>query len=122
MAFLAAQNRGAQLIDIIGWSDDRIDFSLTPLIGLQFAQTPLRLWTKTLETHLLNQFHPQIELRGPRTLSVLTLSPKIGLKSSGLRWELQWSGGGPKVSQSNSVAHLGSICVSEGAAYVSLER
>jgi thiamine pyrophosphokinase len=122
LAYQCARAKGAQSVDIVGWSDERVDFSLAALIGLQTAELPLCLWTESTQIRLLNAHQPELELTGPSRLSIIGVSSRIGLQSEGLRWELNWAGEGPKISQSNEFLQRARLWVREGAAYALLEK
>ncbi len=121
LAYRSARAAGARAVDIVGWSDERVDFSLAVLIGLQSSDVQLCLWTESTQMRLLNVDQPELELSGPRRLSIIGVSSRLSLKSEGLRWELDWAGEGPRISQSNEVLLKARIQLIEGAAYALLE-
>jgi len=121
LAYRSARAAGARAVDIVGWSDERVDFSLAALIGLQSSEVPLCLWTESTQMRLLNAHQPELELSGPKRLSIIGVSSRLSLKSEGLRWELDWAGEGPRISQSNEVLLKARIRLIEGAAYALLE-
>lgn len=121
LAYQSARAGGARSIDIVGWSDERVDFSLAALIGLQSADLPLCFWTESTQLRLLNAHQPELELSGPKRISIIGVSSRIALKSQGLKWELEWAGEGPKISQSNEILLKARLWLTQGAAYVLTE-
>jgi len=122
LAYQTSLDRGASRVEVVGWSDERADFSISSLLAFQNSPVPLRLWTSTAEWQLVNQFQPSLELEGPLKVSVLSFSPVIRLSTKGFRWELKWSGAGPQISQSNEIPAKARLQLERGSAYIASEK
>lgn len=125
LSYREACKRGAQAIEVYAWADERIDYLLDTLNCLGHSKIPVTLFADTYQIRILNEHLGEIklDLAEGKKLSIYSLSDRLSLHSSGLKWELQWVDQARARSQSNEVAKAPvKLRLSQGSAFVLVEQ
>lgn len=126
LAYLHAEKEKVDDLKVFSWADERIDYTLGALIGLRDAKMPVQFFGHSFEIFVLNKARPRLTISarvGATKVSIGSLSSRITLRSTGLKWELQWESiATPQLSLSNRAESAAQIDLTEGSAFVLLER
>lgn len=127
LALHAAQELGASQILAFAWSSVNPDYTYGNLRAASACEVPVIL----IHHHGWNTFLKKefggVEIYasdGTQKVSIFPFSAKVSLKTLGLKWELDWRRVSPDtMSQSNVLRDgMASIALTEGVAWVSVER
>jgi thiamine pyrophosphokinase len=127
LALSEAVRRGVSKLRVFSWADSRIDYSLGTLIDFSQSSLNIELVTEESSVFILNKtqhtFHIYPEEFASSKISIYPLQNPTSLKSNGLKWELDWKSVNNLVySQSNEVLEACKIELSEGSAFLVLNR
>jgi len=125
LAYNEAIKRGASSLKVFSWADERIDYSLGALLSLSESPVPTEFSLSNHSVYLLNKNQPTYELNSDKgeSVSIFPLVTPVSLKSTGLKWELDWENVDQRThSQSNEFIEQASITLTEGTAFVLKKR
>jgi len=120
-----AERRGASQIQIFSWADHRIDYCLDGLYAAAESRKPVIFFSTNCQVHILNATLStwSSSLALGTKVSIYSLRSPLSLRSTGLKWELNWLGSQVFRSQSNCTEKERiQIDVREGSAFLLFEN
>ena len=87
-----ALSLGASSLNVLGWADDKIDYSLSAIHVFEDAPVSCELFTDTARVVILNEHRRVLHLKSSQTkkCSVYPIRYPVSVISRGLRWDIEW--------------------------------
>lgn len=123
LAFREAERMGAKSLQVFSWASERIDYSLGIIADFANIQPRVEFIGYLYKGVILNRYHPFLKLKAREKISLFSLSNSTSLKTTGLKWNLDWRNHRAlQFSQSNEALRAGSIRLQKGGVFVLQDR
>ncbi|MDB5038779.1 MAG: hypothetical protein JWQ35_2307, partial [Bacteriovoracaceae bacterium] len=124
LALLECERRKADQIEVFSWADERLDYSLSAIFSSSMSRIPIEFISHRSSVYILNEHRREFLISDSGSkISIYPIQMPISLKTEGLKWNFEWTNQTrPGFSQSNQTVSDAKITLSEGAAFLLIER